>query len=117
LDGEDCVVIEETTEDTYNLITWIKESIDLEDFDPDCLDIEKKEDSYNTDKTRYLVKDVLTALTERVCDLETEVDEANDDTLELDFKCLVAPCGEQIGSLKDLLQTLINEICQLKNPI
>lgn len=117
LNKEDCVTIEETTEDNYKLISWIKESIDLKDFDPSCLNIDEKEDSYNEDKTRYLVKDVLTALTQRMCELEDEVEDANDDTLELDFKCLTAPCGDPIRSLKDLLQTLINEICKLKNPL
>ena len=117
LEKEDCVTIEETTEDNYKLISWIKESIDLKDFDPSCLNIDEKEDSYDDDKTRYLVKDVLTALTQRMCELEDEVEDANDDTLELDFKCLTAPCGDPITSLKDLLQTLINEICKLKNPL
>ena len=43
--------------------------------------------------------------------------ESNDTNsgLELDFKCLVNSCGTPITSLKDLLQTLIDEICNLKN--
>lgn len=111
---ENCLTTEETTDDIYHLIDWIKESVDLKDYDPDCLDIDKVEDIYFEDKERFLIKDVLKKLTEKVCALEDEHEV--DDTLELDFKCLTSVCGDPITSLKDLLQTLIDEVCKLKNP-
>lgn len=111
---EDCVVIEETTEDLYKLVSWLKESVDLEDFEDECLDLEKVKDTYKKDKNRFLVKDVLKELTSKICNLEESADDSNDDTLELDFKCLVSACGEPISSLKDLLQALIDEVCNLK---
>ena len=38
-------------------------------------------------------------------------------TTKLDFKCLTNPCNNEINSLRDLLQVLINEVCSLKNQI
>ena len=111
---ENCLTTEETTDDIYHLIDWIKQSIDLKDYDPDCLDVDKVEDIYFEDKERFLIKDILEKLTEKVCAIED--DNEVDDTLELDFKCLTSSCGNPISSLKDLLQTLIDEVCKLKNP-
>lgn len=115
LDEEECLTIEETTEDLYNLISWIRESVDLDEYDDECLNTEKVNDVYFKNKNRYLLKDVLKELVTKVCAIEEASGEGTDDTLSLDFKCLVSPCGEQITNLKDLLQVLINEICKLKN--
>lgn len=111
LDKEECLVIEETTEDLYNLVTWIKESIDLKNFEKDCLEVDDVEDTYNKDKRRFLIKDVIIELKNKMCELEGRLSDDSDDTLELDFKCLVGPCGDPITSLKDLLQVLINKHC------
>ena len=111
---EECVTLEETTEDLYHLISYIKESIDLENFNPQCLNISKVKDTYKSSNSdRFLLKDVVENLEKKVCELENS--DSTDDSLELDFKCLTSVCGEPISSLKDLLQTLINEVCNLKN--
>lgn len=106
---DSCVTIEETTEELYRNQENILKSIDTSELGDDCLDYAKTEVE---GKSVILVKDVLRVLEEKVCDLmdTKEVD----DSLQLDFKCLVSPCGSEIESLKDLLQVLINEICALK---
>ena len=37
LNGEDCTTLEETTEDTYNILVGIKSEIDLQGLGQDCL--------------------------------------------------------------------------------
>ena len=121
LEDHECTTIEETAEDTYKLIDWIKESIDLEDYDPKCVDdVEKVEDVYFKNKNRYLVKNVVQSLTEKVCELEESFNTPNgnnqiDILANLDYKCLTGLCDPKPGSLQELFQILINEICELKN--
>lgn len=113
LSDEECLTIQETTSDLYKHVTWLRESVEVGESDG-CLDVEKIKDSYNPKTTRYLLKDIVKELSDKVCNLETNNEEQEDDTLSLDFKCLTTSCGNPISSLKDLLQTLIDEICLLK---
>ena len=116
LSNNDCVTVEETTTDLYNLVSWLRESVNIENLDIRDLDLQSVLDSYEPTKQRYLVKDVLEGIISQVDDIK-KLAESNDTNsgLELDFKCLVNSCGTPITSLKDLLQTLIDEICNLKN--
>lgn len=107
-----CASIEETTEELYKNQANILKSIDTKDLGKNCLDYPTVEID---DKDVILVKDVLKTLETQICNIMNADD--NDDSLELDFKCLVSPCGSQINSLKDLLQTLINEICEIKDQL
>lgn len=111
---EECLTIHETTEDVYKLIEWIKQSIDLEELDPSCFETEKVQDIYFKNMNRFLIKDVIKELRDEVCQIKDTMNDGDPDNLGLDLKCLVAPCGDQITSLKDLLQVLIDEICILK---
>lgn len=111
---EDCLTTEETTEDIYELISWIKESIDLEDIDIECLEVEKVKDKYFKDKNRFLIKDILEKLIQRECNNSIGGD-SNDIPFiltNLDYKCLVDECGIKPGSLMELLQMIINKICE-----
>ena len=116
LSGSECVTVEETTSDLYNLVSWLRESINIENLDIRDLDLQSALDSYEPTKQRYLVKDVLEGIISQVDDIK-KLAESNDTNsgLELDFKCLVSSCGAPITSLKDLLQALIDEVCNLKN--
>lgn len=112
---DDCVTIEETTEDLYKLAEWLKESIDLEDLDPSCLTLEKVNDKYYGNKVkRYLVKDVLKELIQKNCNESVKGDTNNINWVleNLDYKCLVFPCGPKPGSLLEFFQLLINKTCQ-----
>lgn len=105
------LVVEETTEDLYSLIESIKLSIDLKDFDKGCLDINKVKDPYdNTEK--YLVKDILTALKNKVCSSNSSEQQNIDFILEnLDYKCLVLPCDSKPKNLFQFFQLLIDKHC------
>ena len=110
---KDCVVIEETTQELYENQEEILNAIDTSELGKDCIDF----DEYKTDidgVSKLQVKGVLEAYEKEICDLKNMIGDDNDDTLSLDFKCLTTPCGDQITSLKDLLQVLIDEICTLK---
>lgn len=110
---KDCVVIEETTQELYENQEEILNAIDTSELGKDCIDF----DEYKTDidgVSKLQVKGVLEAYEKEICDLKNMIGDDNDDTLSLDLKCLTSPCGEQITSLKDLLQVLIDEICTLK---
>ena len=95
---------------------WLRESVNVEGLDIKDLEIQSVLDSYDNSKQRFLVKDILSEIISQVDDIK-KLTESNDTNsgLELDFKCLGNSCGTPITSLKDLLQTLIDEICNLKN--
>ena len=116
LSENDCTTVEETTSDLYNLVSWLRESVNVEGLDIKDLEIQSVLDSYDNSKQRFLVKDILTEIISQVDDIK-KLAESNDTNsgLELDIKCLGNSCGPPITSLKDLLQTLIDEICNLKN--
>lgn len=116
LSESECTTIEETTSDLYKLVSWLRESVNVEGLDIKDLEIQSVLDSYDNSKQRFLVKDILSEIISQVDDIK-KLTESNDTNsgLELDFKCLVSSCGTPITSLKDLLQTLIDEVCTLKN--
>lgn len=115
LHDEECLVAEETIEDLYNLVGWVRESIDISDIDASCLDIDKVEDSYDTDEQRYLLKDVVEKLVEKACNDEDSFGGGSgnlNSVIEgLNYRCLVNTCGTNPGSLKELLQMIIDAVC------
>ena len=112
----DCTTIEETTSDLYKLVSWLRESVNIEGLDIKDLEIQSVLDSYDNSKQRFLVKDILSEIISQVDDIKKLTDLNDTDSgLVLDLKCLVNSCGPPITSLKDLLQTLIDEVCTLKN--
>lgn len=64
LTEQDCNTIEETTEDTYELIGAIKDEIDLSALGADCI-------TYGV--TPKIVKNVLLKYEEEICDLKAKV--------------------------------------------
>ena len=116
LSENDCTTVEETTSDLYKLVSWLRESVNVEGLDIKDLEIQSVLDSYDNSKQRFLVKDILSEIISQVDDIK-KLAESNDTNsgFELDLKCLGNSCGIPITSLKDLLQTLIDEICNLKN--
>ena len=106
---KNCATIEETTEELYKNQEYILRSIDTSKLTEDCIEY----DTVEIDgEDKILVVEVLQKLQDQICNLQETSEDEN--ILNLDFKCLVDPCGDQISSLKDLLQVLINEICILK---
>jgi hypothetical protein len=110
-----CVSIEETTEELYNLVGEIKEEIDLSELGEKCLE-------YITDENnKVVVKNVLLKFEEKICELEEKVTELETTDIcnksitscNLDLSCLDSlPCDTPINTLGDLLQAMINKICE-----
>ena len=116
LSGSECTTIEETTSDLYSLVSWLRESVNVEGLDIKDLEIQSVQDSYDNSKQRLLVKDILSEIISQVDGIKKLTDLNDTDSgLVLDLKCLGNSCGPPITSLKVLLQTLIDEICNLKN--
>lgn len=115
---EDCLTVEETTEDLYNLVDYILESIDTSGLGEKCLTYKKSKSKYNPLVDVVYIKDVLLKLEDEICKLKEIKDVTLDDVLaNLNFKCLTDPCDENITTLTQLLQILIDEICKLKTPV
>lgn len=110
---EDCISVEDTTFDTYSLFESVFQSIDTKGLGEKCLTYATTKSSYEPTKDVVLVNTVLLKFEDEICKLK-DIKEEKNIIGNLDFKCLVDPCGEQIGSLTDLLQVLIKEICTLK---
>lgn len=114
---EDCISIEDTTDDTYSLIKSVFQSIDTKDLGEKCLTYETTKSSYEPTKDVVLVNTVLLKFEDEICKIKEILSDSADDSLELDFKCLVSPCETTITSLKDLLQVLIDAVCELKEQV
>ena len=106
---EGCSNIEETTSELYAEVTILREPLEML-----CEGIEYVKEQNGTVKQHNAILGIEAA----VCSLlEKENNESNDilnidiTTIGLDFNCLVTPCGDEIKTLKDLLQSLINKVC------
>jgi hypothetical protein len=105
---EGCLSIEETTQDIYNQL----EEIDVTDID-DCLE-------YTETDGKILIKDVVKKHGGEICLLKEQLETLNDaaicdtniEACNLDFKCLVDSCGDDITTLGQLLQAMIDRICE-----
>jgi hypothetical protein len=103
--GEDCITLEETTEDQYNLIGGIKSEIDLSALGQDCI---------NYGINPKTVKSVLLKHEQEICDLKARVE-----TLETTAICDINitecglnlpdnPCGGTFSTLGELLGYLLD---------
>ena len=63
---EDCVTLEDTTEDTYVLITEIKEEINLENLGGNCL-------TYSLTEGKIIVKEALLKQETEICELKEQI--------------------------------------------
>lgn len=109
---EDCVNIDETTGELYENQEKILDSIDLVKLGKKCIDYSEFQEEGS-----LKVKEAFLTLENEICELKNK---KNDDSCcvdldKIDFKCLSDPCNNEITSLKNLLQVLINEVCNLKN--
>ena len=109
---EDCVNIDETTEELYENQEKILDSIDLVKLGKECIDYSEFQENDS-----LKVKEAFLTFEKEICELKDKINSNSNDSLELDFKCLTNPCNNEINSLRDLLQVLINEVCSLKNQI
>ena len=113
---EDCISIEDTTSDTYSLFQSVFQSIDTDGLGDKCLTYETTKSLYKPTEDVILVKTVLLKFEDEICKIKEQLP-VTDEPLNLDFKCLVDPCGETITTELQLLQILINTVCELKAQI
>lgn len=109
---EDCYSLEETTEDTYELIGEIKSEIDLSELGENCL-------TYVQEDNKTLVKNVLLKYEEEICELKQQVENLQDGTsicnqsvigCNINFGDLEDACGETITTLGEAIQAMANQI-------
>lgn len=103
--NQDCITLEETTEDQYNILDGIKSEIDLSALGQDCI---------NYGINPKTVKSVLLKYEQEICDLKGRIN-----TLETTAICDMNitdcgltlpenPCGGTFSTLGELLGYLLN---------
>lgn len=103
--NQDCITLEETTEDQYNILDGIKSEIDLSALGQDCI---------NYGVNPKTVKSVLLKYEQEICDLKDRVN-----TLETTAICDMNitdcgltlpdnPCGGTFSTLGELLGYLLD---------
>ena len=109
----ECPSIEETTEELYNLVGEIKEETDLKDLGDKCLEY------VETEEGKIIVKNVLLKFEEEICNLKEELETVKNRPLCemplgdcVDTKCLVDACNENISTVGQLLQALVDINCE-----
>lgn len=111
---DDCVTVEEAICEIYTNQETILESIDTAKLDKSCID-------YPT--TRINGKDIITIVSvlnehqKLLCEKDDTGSETDLDLSGLDLKCLSDDCNNNVKSLKQVLQLIIDEICILKSQI
>ena len=115
---EDCITLEETTEELYKIVKDLREQIDLSKLGK-CDDLDYVLDGENN---RIIVKNVLLKYEEEICALKAKVEELETKNISemliadwgLDFPegCLTLPCDNSIATVKDLFQAIINKTCE-----
>jgi hypothetical protein len=105
-----CVDINETTQELYDKTTEILAALDLTDLADTCIEIDK-EGVVVTLKS--FADTILRELTALKCPETTPLTTADIDitNFELDLKCLVTDCGDDITKLSEALQALITKYC------
>lgn len=107
--GEDCITLEETTEDQYNILSGIKSEINLSALGQDCI-------LYGTKlKT---VKNVLLTYEQEICDLKdrintletTAICDINITNCGIDLSGINNNCSSQVTTLGELLTYLVDNI-------
>jgi len=108
LTDETCLDLEQTTQDIYDQL----DNLDLSDLGDLCL-------SYTTVGGKNIVKNVLLKYEQEICTLKEKVTELENRPLCemplgdcVDTKCLVDACNENISTVGQLLQALIDLNCE-----
>ncbi len=105
---QDCITIEETTEDIYDLIGGIKSEIDLVALGQDCI---------NYGVNPKTIKSVLLKYEEEICDLKSKVEVLETTAICdkiitecVDLTGILDQCNSPVNTLGELLQYLLDNI-------
>ena len=103
-----CLSIEQTTQDIYNQL----DNLDLSALGELCL-------NYVQENNKNIVKNVLLKFEEEICNLKEELELVKNRPLCemplgdcVDTKCLVDACSENISTVGQLLQALVDINCE-----
>ena len=103
-----CLSIEQTTQDIYNQL----DNLDLSALGELCL-------NYVQENNKNIVKNVLLKFEEEICNLKEELELVKNRPLCemplgdcVDTKCLVDTCSENISTVGQLLQALVDINCE-----
>lgn len=114
---EDCATVEEIIEELYKNQEYILKSIDTSKLTDGCLTYPTTEIE---GEDKILVVDVLQVMQEEICNLKENTSGGNCDCIDisdLDMKCLAdEPCYNP-SNLNDILQAMIDKICELDTRI
>lgn len=105
---DECLSIEETTQDTYDQL----EQINLSQLGDKCLE-------YVTVDGKIFVKNVLLKFEQEICDLKEQVQTLQNTAFcdltiadcGINTLCLQGVCENEILTVKDLFQSIINRLC------
>lgn len=107
--NEDCITLEETTEDIYNILQGVLSDISIEALGDDCI-------TYPTVQGQATkIKDVVLKLEEEICNLRAEVDILKTTAIcdkDITHCGLTLPdnaCDLPITKLGELLEYLLNQ--------
>lgn len=105
LSTEECITIEETTEDLYNQISDIKEQTDLSALGEQCL-------TYTASGDVLAVKDILLKYETEICTLKSQVQ-----TLQTTAICDkdITQCGIDLTGVSDICDNPITTLGELLN--
>ena len=121
LKDEDCLTIEETTQDIYNIIDIVMKVIDLSDIEYKCLDDIEFEDDENP-----TLKEILDKLIKEICLLKDNSNnnpavnpcEIDLSSCGIDQSCLnVDSCSGGFSTLPDVLNSIIDKLCKLNDEV
>lgn len=111
---EDCITLEETTEELYENQEKILDSIDLVKLGKECIDYSEFQENDS-----LKVKEAFLTFEKEICELKNKKNEDSCciDLSKIDFKCLSDPCNNVIDSQLKLIQALIDKVCNLEQRI
>ena len=109
--GEDCITLEETTEDQYNILADILSDIDMSALGENCID-------YPPSRQGLIIKNVILQLEQEICDLKDRVEtlettaicDINITNCGIDLSGINNNCSSPVTTLGELLAYLVDNI-------
>jgi hypothetical protein len=100
---EGCTNINDTTEELYSLVDWLYLNTTEIDIVDNCF----------LPNGKYNANELFDKYGKEICKLNSITANVDYNTIvkNLDKKCLTTPCGEEITTITELFQSIINKIC------
>jgi len=117
--SEDCVTLEETTQELYKELSSMREFFDFDNLVEDCV-------SYvYEDVDNQKLSEVINPITQELCALQDAFQSQGENSIcnvsisdcNIDTACLDDECATGLNTIGDLLQALIDKVCELEEQI